>query len=484
MIGSWAAQEAASACFNDKRLDRRMALLLSAMGDKPNLSIPAACRGRAEMHAAYRFFDNDKVTFQSVLAPHVQRSLGRMADERVVLLVQDTTEVDLTRPESVVEGLGTLQGQRRGLLLHVMHAFTPTGTPLGTVWGQYINRPARGPGRLTHRQAPRRRKRTPIEQKESLRWLSGLKKAREIAEALPGVQCVCVADSEADIYECLAEPRSDEGGRGLAGRFDWLIRGCYDRVCQDPDPAGSIRQQVLATAVLDRPQVHVRRRQAKIAVDKQARHQKREGRVAQVELRAASMVLRPPRRPDRQLPPMPLQVVLVSEVYPPAGEVPIEWLLLSTLPIDTLDQVRLIVQYYCVRWNIEVFFRTLKSGCRIERRRFEHLGRVLPALSFYLIVAWRTLWICHLSRQYPDADCEVVFEPSEWKAVWMTTTRQQPPRTTPSLRQIVHLIAQLGGYVERPNSEPGSQTIWIGLQRMNDLALAWDAFGPKTRGGP
>lgn len=133
-------------------------------------------------------------------------------------------------------------------------------------------------------------------------------------------------------------------------------------------------------------------------------------------------------------------------------------------------------------WQIELLFRTLKSGCRIEQRRFEDVERVLPCLGLYLIVAWRTLFVCRLGRSCPEMDCEAIFEPSEWKAVWVAVHGQEPPKRVPSLPEMVHLIARLGGYVERRNSEPGTQTLWLGLQRMYDLAWAWDSFGPGAKG--
>ena len=192
------------------------------------------------------------------------------------------------------------------------------------------------------------------------------------------------------------------------------------------------------------------------------------------------MTLRPVYRPDRKLPPVNVNVVLVREQNPPAGETPVEWILVTTLPIDTPEQVRTIVEYYCVRWGIEILFRTLKSGCRIEKRRLEHVDRVLPCLGVYLIVAWRTLFVCHMGRNCPDMDCEAIFEPSEWKAVWVTVKRKRLPKKPPRLAEMVHLVASLGGYIERRNSEPGAQTLWIGLQRMCDLAWAWEIFGPEA----
>jgi Transposase DNA-binding/Transposase Tn5 dimerisation domain len=474
MLAPWAVDEVAAADFGDRRLDARVAMLLSALGDRPTLSIPAACGGRAEMKAAYRFFDNEKVVFERVIEPHIAKTKERIAAQPAVLLVQDTTEVDLTRPETDVEGAGELDGARRGVLLHTMHASTTDALPLGTMCAEVLNR-TDGVSHETAAEKSRQRKQKPIEEKESLRWLTGLREARRLAQAMPAVQCICVADSEADIYELFAEPRGERP-------VDWLIRACQDRAIEG-DPGHQLRGEALATPALYSVELRIRGRRAKTAAEDRGRRQNRETRGATLEVRAATVTLRPPCRPDRKLPPVTVNVVLVREPRPPAGEVRVEWILVTTLPIDTPDQVRTVVEYYCIRWSIEVFFRTLKSGCRIEHRRFEHVDRILPAIGLYLIVAWRILFVCRLGRSCPDIDCEAIFEPSEWKAVWMAVHRQRPPERAPQLGEMVHLIARLGGYVERPHSEPGTQTLWIGLQRVHDLAWAWDAFGPEASPG-
>jgi len=475
MIAPWANEELATVDLGDERLDARFESLLSALGNRPNLSIPAACRGRAEIKAAYRFFDNDKVTFDQVLRPHIDRSLERVAEQKVALLVQDTTEADLTRPEQQVAGVGTLDGSRQGLLLHAMQAFTPAGVPLGTVWAEVLNR-TDGVSHASASEKAYARKHTPIEEKETMRWLTGLRAARAVAQQLPAVQCVCVADSEADIYELFAEARGEHP-------IDWLIRACQDRALdqEQADAGHHVRDQVSASHLLYKVELLIRGRKAKTDMEDRGRRQNRKTRQATVEVRAATVTLRPPWRHDRELPAVTVNVVLVLEPNPPAGEPPVEWVLVTTLLIDTLEQVRTIVEYYCIRWGIEILFRTLKSGCRVERRRFEDVDRVLPCLGLYLIVAWRTLFVCHMGRSCPDLDCEAIFEPSEWKAVWVTVHRKRPPRKTPRLGEMVHLIASLGGYVEGKNSEPGPQTVWIGLQRMYDLAWAWESFGPDTK---
>ncbi|HUT90561.1 MAG TPA: IS4 family transposase [Thermoguttaceae bacterium] len=158
-----------------------------------------------------------------------------------------------------------------------------------------------------------------------------------------------------------------------------------------------------------------------------------------------------------------------------------EWILLTSLPIDDVEQVRQVIQYYCVRWMIEVFFRTLKSGCRVEQRRFENVDRFLPCLAAYLIVSWRTLYVRRLGRSCPEISCEAIFDPAEWKAVYRVVRRAAPPPTPPQLSEMVRMVAQLGGYVNRKRAaEPGPQSVWLGLQRMHDMALCWQLFGPDA----
>jgi hypothetical protein len=475
-----------NADFKDKRLNGRLERILSDLGERPTASIPAACGGYNETVAAYRFFDNEKVTYNTILQPHYECTRRRLAGQQVVLLVQDTTELDVSRPQVQVLGAGPLDGSaRRGAFCHTLEAFTTDGTPLGAVW---VDLWARQEEEATPQQKKQRRRVAPIEDKESFRWLEGLRQTRAVAQDLVDVTCVCVADSEADIYELLAEPRGEQP-------MHWLIRACHtDRIVL-PSSTGAgvgtdtadaeealryLQAQILGAPVLFTKEVNVRGRESKVSCDQRARRQPRQSRTAQVEVRAATVTLQPPRRPNRALPAVTINVVLLREIDPPADDEPVEWLLLTTLPIATAEQVREIVQYYTVRYLIEVLFRVLKSGCRVEARRFEHLDRLLPCVAVYLIVAWRTLMLCRLGRSSPDLNCEAVFEPSEWKAVWMVTETDVLPKEPPRLEKILKLIAQLGGYVNRPNRKdpPGPQTLWLGLQRMRDLAWAWNTFGP------
>jgi hypothetical protein len=490
MLAPWAKEEVQQAAWQDKRLNERLTRVLSCLGERPQVSIPAACGGHAETIAAYRFFDNDLVTPEMILQPHVERSRQRLAEHPVVLLVQDTTELNVTRPTQQVQGAGPLTSPaQRGALLHPLEAFTPDGTPLGALWVRLWTRDDE-PVAPSRKEKQQWRRTAPIEQKESFCWLEGLRAARQVAQQVPQTMCVCIADSEADVYELFAEPRGDVP-------VHWLIRAAQDRRLDvppsvppasdtaaapdaDADAARQLRAAVLATDVLFTKEISVRGRAVQIACKTGAREQPRVSRTAQVAVRATTVTLHPPRRAGTALAPVTIHVVLVRETDPPAEDVPVEWLLLTTLPIDNVEQVRQIVQYYAVRFLIEVLFRVLKSGCRVEQRRFEHIYRLLPCVAVYLIVAWRTLMVCRLGQNCPDLDCEAIFEPAEWKAVWMVTNGQALPSTPPTLGLMIRLVAQLGGYVHRPGrlEPPGPQTVWLGLQRARDLAWAWMTFGP------
>ena len=180
-------------------------------------------------------------------------------------------------------------------------------------------------------------------------------------------------------------------------------------------------------------------------------------------MRAGRVRLKPPYRKDERLPEVEINTVLVEEINPPEGEEPITWLLLTSLPVDTFEQACLVVEYYLCRWQIEIYFKVLKSGCKIEDRQFETSERIKPCIALYMIVAWRVLFVTMLGRECPDLPCTVLFEDDEWESVYM--------------------IASLGGYLNRKcDGPPGTKTMWVGLQRMVDFALAWKSFGPKQLG--
>ena len=442
------AAELDGIALGDQRLNRRARRVLANLGEKPTLSIPAACGGWHETRAAYRLFDHDAVTAEAVLAPHIAHTVERIGAHPRVLCIEDTSEIDYTGKPSM-QGLGPLNREtRQGLYLHPTLAVTPERLCLGLL---HVHRWVREPGSLGQDKDPKRA----LEDKESVRWVDGYRQVDALAEQLPNTRLTYVADREADIYDLFVGAPCPETAA------DWLVRGHHDWGLAD----GQTLRQHLAAAPLhaattfERPASH--------GVTARTVHQ---------ELRAVRVALPAPRRPDRTLPDVAITALLASEPNPPAGEAPVQWLLLTNLPVDTPAQALEKIQWYLCRWQIEVYFRILKSGCRIEKLQLEKLERLEPALACYMIVAWRVLFLTMLGRACPEMPCDVVFDTAEWHAVYIVTERQPPPDTPPTLDQMVRMVAGLGGFLGRKSDGfPGPQTHWIGLQRAADFVLAMAA---------
>jgi hypothetical protein len=165
----------------------------------------------------------------------------------------------------------------------------------------------------------------------------------------------------------------------------------------------------------------------------------------------------------------------------PTDETGIEWWLITSLPVESLEDISRVIDYYKARWTIEVYFRVLKTGCRVEEIQLETTARVKACLAFYQIIAWRVLSLTHLNRECPSLPCTAVFADYEWQLVWRVTTKQELPDKVPKLSEFIRLLASRGGYNNRrTEAPPGPQPIWVGIRRMSDFAQAWQSFGPTT----
>jgi hypothetical protein len=484
-VQAWIEQELDSADFGDERLNARFQVVMDDLSQKPSASIPVASGGWTECLAAYRFFANERVDSEGVLQPHREATLNRIGEHAVVLMVQDTTELDLTRPQQQMKDAGPLNDESRwGFYDHPLVAFTPERIPLGvvhaTIWARDLEefranqqQKARDPGAKD-----KRKKSRTIEEKESRRWLEGYRCGCEVADRFPETMIVVISDSEADIYECFAEAGLKDGQK----KAEWITRACQDRSLTDKVPQGyrRLREKVASTRVLGTMEVEVRARPPKEAKDGK-RNQPRTARTATMTIQATRVKLRGPQRPGGRPADVAVNAVLVREQNPPRGEEPIEWLLLTSLPISTFKQVCRVIEYYCCRWQIEIYFRVLKSGCRVEDRQFEDAARYLPCLALYMVIAWRVMYVMMLGRECPEMSCAEVFSEAEWKSVYVVVRGEPAPDAPPTLQEMIYMIGSLGGHLGRTqDGPPGPKAMWIGMQRMTDLALGWCAFGPAA----
>lgn len=456
-MDNWAQEEMRTADLGDQRLNTRLAKVLERLGKHPQLSIPAACGGWSETLATYRFFDNDKVTFEQVLAPHREATGQRMAACPVVLLVQDTTEDD-EQISLGAKGLGTLKNQEKhSRRLHPTIAFTPERVCLGVVQAGWWER---------SEPSPRRERRSKgVEEKESRRWIESYQDSCALQGQMPDTLLVNLADAEADLYEGFVEYDSF----APVTRAEWIVRAAQNRRLE---PSGEEERQVPA-------KLWEALEQAKPLGTLDVEVTKRPNRPARqacVTVRSATVGLTPPRRSGYCPPEVTVNAVLVREAAPPPGVEPLEWLLLTSLPVDTFEWAALVVAWYAVRWAIEIYFHVLKSGCRIEEMQLQTQERRLPCLAMYMIVAWRVLFALMLGRTCEDLPCDIIFDLKEWRAAYLVVKRCPPPPTPPRLGEIVLLIASLGGYLGRKHDPPpGPKVMWIGLQRLRDFVFALEA---------
>ena len=453
----------------DKRLNQRSLNVIETLSVDPAASINASFETWGDTLAAYRLFDNGNVTPEAILQPHFNATLARIAAEPVVLIVQDTTELDFSRHPP--DDAGCLnKAARFGLYDHTHLAVTPGGLPLGVVGVRTFDRSAESLGKTLERRS------LPIEEKESFRWLEGYRLAGQIRKASAATQIVSVADREADIYDIFMEAQQETE----ATRAEFIIRSKEHRCINERvPPAEHGKRTAVYRKFHDDVNASPVRIRMTIALPQTP---KRAARDCDVEIRAKTLTLRHPKN-RKDLPDVTCSVVCVREIgVPENGDSPLEWWLITSLPVTTIDDIQRVIDYYRARWTVEVYFKVLKSGCKVEDIQLETTARLKNCLAFYQIIAWRILYLTHLNRECPNIPCTSVFEDYEWQPVWRITTKTELPAQPPLLSEFMRLLSSLGGYNNRTSEPPpGPQPIWIGLRRMVDFAKAWLAFGPPTR---
>ncbi len=201
-----------------------------------------------------------------------------------------------------------------------------------------------------------------------------------------------------------------------------------------------------------------------------------------VEIRFAEVTLSPPQKSSFSTP-VKVWAVYVTEKEIEEGIKPVEWMLLTTAPVETFADAQKRVEWYSSRWGIEVYHRTLKSGCRIKDRQLGTADRLEACLGVDMVVAWRIYHLTMLGREIPDLPCTVFFNDVEWKALCVYVNKNPilPPQP-PSLKEAICMVAGMGGYLGRKSDgHPGTQTMWRGLQRLETAA---EMYGILTGQGP
>lgn len=449
---TWAEDEFGDADLGDVRRTARLVQLASVLGAQPSASLPEATDDAASLKAAYRFFDNDYVRAEAMLKSHVRSTKARLQTVPLVLAVQDTTYLDWTdHPHT--SGLGPLAApSHQGLLAHTTLALTPERVPLGLLQQQVWARDKDVRRNQDHKQRT-------IEDKESQKWLTSLEAVIAARSECPTTHFVSVGDREADVYDLFLLKRP-------VG-VDLLIRAAQNRKADHEEKylwAAMASAPIAATV-----SIHMGARAGQAARD------------ATLSVRWRQITLRPPNsRTTDKLPTITVWAVWAVETAPPPGLEAVEWLLLTTVPITSMDEALERLEWYACRWGIEVWHKILKSGGRIEQRQLETAERLNRCLTLYSVIAWRILYATMLARATPDVPCTVLLEQEEWQALYCRIHRVAlPPDVAPTLRQAVGWIAQLGGFLGRKHDgAPGVTVLWKGFQHLVDTTAMYQIMRP------
>lgn len=453
----WAENEWGAVAFRDRRLTRRLVRLGRARFARPTANLPQACGSPAELKAAYRLLNHPLASLDSFLSAHSEATLSRAMSEPVVLAIQDTTSLNYTTHHAT-EGLGPISSHGAngpmGLEVHSLFATTTAGIPLGLL---NIQAWARDPAEYGKTKERRNR---PTEDKESQKWLRGYAVADQAARRLDRSQVVVVADREADMFELFEA--------GVGGCAQLLVRAVHPRrvLTSEDQVEGLLWDLVGQQPVAGTMQVCVPGRDP------------RPPRIATLELRfrearVGSPRGRGPRRSVR------VWAVAASESAESAGTAePIEWLLLTTLAVASAEAAIEKVKWYTKRWQIEVWHKTLKSGCKVERKQLANASSLEAALAIDAVVAWRVMALVKMGREVPDMPCTAFFEELEWQALCCFVNKTKtPPAEPPSLRDAMRMVARLGGFLGRKSDgEPGEQNVWRGVERLSDISVAFALF--------
>lgn len=446
----WAQEEMAGVELGDERLNRRVSGILAARYARAGSSFYRSFDNSAQAKGAYQLVENPRceINLASLLAPHEQQTARRMAAEKVVLLAQDTTGLSYNTLHET-EGLGLLgEDHTRGLFLHSLQAFRLDGIPLGTAWAEVWARPKQ--------HGPSTRNAKSIEEKESGRWLEALQAASERAAQMPQTQVVACGDRESDIYELY------EWAQTAPKNLHLLVRGQHDRCLTDETRLMAALEAAPLGGTLE---VQVPRREGRPA------------RIATLELKWLEVEIKPPAVGHKKSwPPLKIYALWAREAGVAAGIEPIEWLLLTTIPIKTLKMARRLVRWYALRWGIECWHRVLKVVCGVERRQMKSAQALERALAFDMIAASRVLLLTRLGKEHPELPADVVYTPEELEVLELkkkeTGRYQQSPKLTVVQANI--LVGMLVGFWGRAgDGHPGSEILAEGLRTLG--ALVWHA---------
>jgi hypothetical protein len=453
----WVRHEVGGVDLSDRRLNRRVVKVTEQLAKSPTVPINEACGDWASTQAAYRLFNNPKATPQALIEPHIEATVRRMSASLspvLVLVLQDTVFFSYgTHPKT--RGLGPIGESNstwdRGLIMHNALALTSAGVPLGLL-SQNIWARKEVPEGEGYQEKIERLQCTPIEEKESAKWLIALRET--VARTPRGVTVITIADRESDFFEFLTQATDL--------RANFLIRARTDRrlIFEDSAGAASMIEALAGAPTLGKLTVQI------------PGNGSRRARTAQLAVRTARVTIMPPQRRGQakisgSTEPISVNLIGATEQTPPAGTEAVSWVLLTNRPVPDFAAASEKIEWYGKRWNIETWHKVLKSGCKVEDCLLEEASRLQRYLTLFSIIAVRLMHVTYRARAQPEAPATEVFSPEEIEALHVRVHKKLPPADPPTLRDTVRLVGRLGGHLGRKgDGEPGVTVLWRGWLRL------------------
>ena len=466
---TWMDRELAGCKFKDVRLGKRFRKLFEQLSDGVGESIPLVCQDWANAKAAYRFFSNERVSEEEILAGHFQSTRERfLAESEPMLILHDTTEFSFKRED--IRPIGMLnkgvagkdnQGRPRhytscGILMHSSLVVTAEGLPLGLAAIKFWTRDKfKGTNALKSKVNPTR---VPIERKESIRWLENLRQSTALLNRPE--HCVHIGDRESDIYELFCTAQQ-------AGTH-FVVRSCVDRLAGQDDH--TIAEEMKKVAVQGVHRIEVRNKKGEL--DK-----------AVLELKYRRLRVLPPVGKQKQYPELTLTVIYAQERGTPQDREKIDWKLITDLPVSSRTEAVQKLEWYALRWKIEMFHKILKSGCKAEESKLRTAERLVNLISVFCILAWRIFWMTMINRSSPEAPPELALTTTEIRLLdQLVKDKSHKSTQKKSISSYLIKVARLGGYLARASDPaPGNTVMWRGMSRLIDIELGF-MLGAKLVG--
>lgn len=438
----WLREEFSESSFMDKRLLYRLFKVAENLSMNPTVAISQASGGWQAAKAAYRFFDNSKVTHERILSSHIEQTTKRVKTHMgTILAIQDTSFLNYSHMTNSPDlgPIGDKITNSMGLIVHSGYAVTELGLPLGfffqKIWARDPKKGAISKAAYSS---------IPIQEKESIKWINALEEQAKLFGKDRNVITVC--DRECDIYHFFA--------KAVELKQQFVVRAVRNRSLEDGDKIFSYLedQPIKGTYELPIPDSKVI---ATLSV-----------KFAKLTL-ALQVKINNINNSPKNI--KGVSVVYVYEKNPPQDREPISWMLLTNLAVSSIKKAKKIIQYYKQRWKIEVLHKIMKSGCSIELTRLLTNKRRFPFIALKSIIASRLLLITHYNKILPSEPASSILSPLELDALYSLKHNKKTHNTSYSAANAIKWLAELGGYLSRSSDPlPGPTHVWRGWQKLQD----------------